>query len=60
MISRPAAIIHRASVPRPSRRPTTGIATTAKNPAGDKTRPALSASYPKRDCSKPGSDVLEA
>ena len=42
--SRPVAIIHRASVPHPSRRPATGMAMRAKTPAGDRTRPALSAS----------------
>ena len=35
MSSNPAPISHRASVCRPSSRLTTGIARTAKNPAGD-------------------------
>ena len=39
--NRPAPINHRASVLRPSMKPTTGIAITAKNPAGDITSPAF-------------------
>src|SRR6516165_8973685 len=41
MVSSPATITHRVSVPRPSRKPTTGIAATAKNPAGDMTNQGL-------------------
>jgi hypothetical protein len=44
MINSPAAISHRASVPRPSRRPTIGIARTAAIPAGDMTNPEVNAS----------------
>jgi hypothetical protein len=36
----------------------TGMARRANSPAGDMTNPALRASYPNSDWSKPGNDVL--
>ena len=59
-ISSPTMIIFRASAPRDSMIPITGISSIVTKPAGERTSPACVAEYPISVCSICGSRTVVA